>query len=146
MQTKHVVLERLKKLVEKGYVIRWGESDEDTLHLVHPRAPDLTLFSDGRVWVLTLSPDDWIAPDDEADQGRFQSFMSPNDWIAAENEADQRRFKSFVARVPKPTTLQAFKAKAVADLWKKATVWTVIIVMTFVVVFISHWLWRLVVG
>lgn len=46
--SKDVVLERLNRLVAKGYVIRWGESDVDTLRLEHPRAPDLTLFSDGQ--------------------------------------------------------------------------------------------------
>ena len=107
---KHVVLERLNKLVAKGYVVRWEESEQDTVRLQHPRAPDLTLFSDGRIWVLTVSPDDWIAAENEADQRRFQPFVSPNDWIAAENEADQRRFKTFVRRIPKPTTLQSLKA------------------------------------
>jgi hypothetical protein len=45
--SKDVVLELLNRLVAKGYVIRWGESDVDTLRL-DPRAPDLTLFSDGQ--------------------------------------------------------------------------------------------------
>jgi hypothetical protein len=129
---KHVVFERLNKLVAKGYVVRWGESEEDTLRLEHPRAPDLTLFSDGRIWVLTRSPDDWLAADNEADQRRFQSFVSPNDWIAAGNEADQRRFKSFVARVPKPTILQTLKAKWVEDVWTRVTVWTLLIGFTLV--------------
>ena len=69
---KHVVLERLNKLVAKGYVVRWEESEQDTVRLQHPRAPDLTLFSDGRLWVLTVSPDDWIAAENEADPRRFQ--------------------------------------------------------------------------
>jgi hypothetical protein len=46
--TKQAVLERLKKLVAKGYVVRWEESDQDTLRLAHPRAPDLTLFPEQR--------------------------------------------------------------------------------------------------
>ena len=58
----------------------------DTLRLEHPRAPDLTLFSDGRIWVLTPSPEDWFATDNEADQ-RFQSFVPPNDWIAAKSRS-----------------------------------------------------------
>jgi len=106
---KHVVLERLNKLVAKGYVVRWEESEQDTVRLQHPRAPDLTLFSDGRIWVLTVPPDDWIA---------------------AENEADQRRFKSFVRRIPKPTTLQSLKAMTVEDLWIRVAVWTVVIVLS----------------
>ena len=28
---KHVVLERLNKLVAKGYVVRWEESEQDTV-------------------------------------------------------------------------------------------------------------------
>jgi hypothetical protein len=127
---KHVVLERLKKLVAKGYVVRWEESEQDTVRLQHPRAPDLTLFPDGRIWVLTVSPDDWIAAENEADQRRFQPFVSPNDWIAAENEADQRRFKSFVRRIPKPTTLQSLKAMTVEDVWIRVAVWTVVIVLS----------------
>ena len=106
---KHVILERLNKLVAKGYVVRWEESEQDTVRLQHPRAPDLTLFSDGRIWVLTVSPDDWIA---------------------AENEADQRRFKSFVRRIPKPTTLQSFKAMTVEDVWIRVAVWIVVIVLS----------------
>ena len=39
---KHVVLERLNQLVAKGYIVRWGGSEQDTLRLEHPRAPDLT--------------------------------------------------------------------------------------------------------
>ena len=105
-QAKQIVLERLNRLVAKGYVVRWGESEQNTLRLEHPRAPDLTLFADGRIWVLTLSPDDWIA---------------------AENESDQRRcFKSFVRRIPKPTTLQRFKATTVEDLWTRVRVWAVV--------------------
>jgi hypothetical protein len=106
---KHVVLERLNKLVAKGYVVRWEESEQDTVRLQHPRAPDLTLFSNGRIWVLTVSPDDWIA---------------------AENEADQRRFKSFVRRIPKPTTLQSLKAMTVEDVWIRVAVWIVVIVLS----------------
>jgi hypothetical protein len=71
---EHVVLERLNKLVAKGYVVRWGASEHDTLRLQHPRAPDLTLFADGRIWVLTLSPDDWISADNDVNQRRFQFF------------------------------------------------------------------------
>jgi hypothetical protein len=127
-----VVFERLKKLVSKGYMVRWGESEQDTLRLEHPRAPDLTLFADGRIWVLTVPPDDWITIENDADRGRFQSFVSPNDWIAVDNEADQRRFKSFVARVPKPTTSQRLKAMTVEDVWIRVVVGTVI-VMAFTV-------------
>jgi hypothetical protein len=143
---KHVVLERLTKLVAKGYTVRWEESEQDTLRLEHPRAPDLTLFSDGRIWVLTLSPDDWIAAENESDQRRFQPFLSPNDWIAAENEADQRRFKSFVRRIPKPTMLQRFKAMTVEDLWRRVTVWALIVVCILVLTFFFSWVWRLVAG
>jgi hypothetical protein len=143
---KHVVLERLNKLVAKGYMVRWGKSEQDTLRLEHPRAPDLTLFSDGRIWVLTLSPDDWIAADNEVDQRRFQSFVSPDDWIAADNDADQRRFKSFVARVPKPTMLQRFKAMTVEDVWIRVTVWTLVMVIALVLAFLFSWVWRLVAG
>ena len=116
---KQVVLERLNKLVAKGYVVRWGQSDQDTLRLEHPRAPDLTLFSDGRVWILTLSPEDWTAAEDEDAKRRFQSFVSPNNWIATEDEADDRRFRSFVARVPRPTMLQSIRAVTRADFWLK---------------------------
>jgi hypothetical protein len=70
-----------------------------------------------------VSPDDWIAAENEADQRRFQP-------IAAENEADQRRFKSFVRRIPKPTTLQSLKAMTVEDVWIRVAVWTVIIVLS----------------
>jgi hypothetical protein len=55
---------------------RWGESEQDTVRLQHPRAPDLTLFPDGRIWILTVSPDDWVAAENEADQRRFQPFVS----------------------------------------------------------------------
>ena len=126
---KQIVLERLNRLVAKGYVVRWGESEQDTLRLEHPRAPDLTLFADGRIWVLTLSPDDWIA---------------------AENESDQRRFKSFVRRIPKPTTLQRFKATTVEDLWTRVTVWAVVTVIALVGAlvgaFLLGWVWRLMAG
>jgi hypothetical protein len=126
---KQIVLERLNRLVAKGYVVRWGESEQDTLRLEHPRAPDLTLFADGRIWVLTLSPDDWIA---------------------AENESDQRRFKSFVRRIPKPTTLQRFKATTVEDLWTRVTVWAVVTVIALVGAlvgaFLLGWVWRLMTG
>ena len=94
--TKHVALERLNQLVAKGYLVRWGEPEQDMLRLEHPRAPDLTLFSNGRIWILTPHPDDWIAADSGADQQRFQSFVSPNDWIGTDTEGDQRRFKFFV--------------------------------------------------
>jgi hypothetical protein len=83
------------------------------------------LFSDGRIWVLTLSPDDWIA---------------------ADNDADQRRFKSFVARVPKPTMLQRFKAMTVEDVWIRVTVWTLVMVIALVLAFLFSWVWRLVAG
>ena len=136
--SKDVVLERLNKLVAKGYVVRWGELDVDTLRLEHPRAPHLTLFSDGRIWVLTPSPEDWVATDNEADQ-RFQSFVPPNDWIAA--EFDQRRFKSFLVRVPKPTTLQAFKAMKVEDVWTRVSVWTFIVVVGLITAFGFGWVW-----
>jgi hypothetical protein len=143
---KQTVLERLNKLVAKGYMIRWGESDQDTLRLEHPRAPDLTLFSDGRIWVLTLPPDDWIAAHNESDDRRFQAFVSPNDWIAIADEADQRRFKSFLARIPKPTTLQSFKAMTIEDIWIRVTVWTVVVAFTVVLTFIISWLWRRLAG
>ena len=147
---KQIVLERLNRLVAKGYVVRWGESEQDTLRLEHPRAPDLTLFADGRIWVLTLSPDDWIAAENESDQRRFQPFVSPDDWIAAENESDQRRFKSFVRRIPKPTTLQRFKATTVEDLWTWVTVWAVVTVIALVGAlvgaFLLEWVWRLMAG
>ena len=103
---KHVILERLNKLVATGYVVRWEESEQDTVRLQHPRAPDLTLFWDGRIWILTVY------------------------WIAAENEADQRRFKSFVRRIPKPTTLQSLKAMTVEDVWIRVAVWIVVIVLS----------------
>ena len=77
-----------------------------------------------------MSPDDWVAAENEADQRRFQPFVSPNDWIAAENEADQRRFKSFVRRIPKPTTLQSLKAMTVEDVWIRVAVWTVVFVLS----------------
>ena len=137
--SKDVVLERLNKLVAKGYVVRWGELDVDTLRLEHPRAPDLTLFSDGRIWVLTPSPEDWFATDNEADQ-RFQSFVPPNYWIAA--EFDQRRFKSFLVRVPKPTMLQAFRAMKVEDVWTRVSVWTFIVVVGLITAFGFGWVWR----
>ena len=140
---KHVVLERLNKLVAKGYIVNWGKSEQDTLRLEHPRAPDLTLFSDGRLWVLTPPPDDWIGADNEADQRRFRSFVSPDDWIGADNEADQRRFKSFVARVPKPTMLQSLKVLTVEDVWVRVAVWTLVIVFTVVLL---GWIWWLLAG
>jgi hypothetical protein len=143
---KLVVLERLKTLVAKGYSVRWAESDGDTVRLEHPRAPDLTLFSDGRIWVLTPSPDDWMAADNGADQHRFQSFVSPNDWIAADDEADQRRFKSFVARVPKPTLLAKIKVMTVEDTWIRVSVWTLVAVFGLVLAFLFGWVWRLVAG
>jgi hypothetical protein len=141
MQAKYVVLERLNKLVAKGYMVRWGEPGEDTLRLEHPRAPDLTLFSDGRIWVLTRSPDDWITTDNEADQQRFQSFVSPDDWIAADNDADERRFKSFVVRVPKPTMLQSLKAMTVEDVRIRVALWTFVIVLTVVLTFLISLVW-----
>ena len=141
--SKDVVLERLKRLVAKGYVVRWGESDVDTLRLEHPLAPELTLFSDGRIWVLTPSPEDWVAADNGADQNRFQPFVSPHDWIAVDGEADQRRFKSFLARIPKPTMLQRFKAKRVEDLWTGVSVWTFILVVGLLLVSGFGWVWRL---
>jgi hypothetical protein len=140
---KHVVLERLNKLVAKGYIVRWGESEQDTLHLQHPRAPDLTLFSDGRIWVLTPSPDDWIGTDTKADQRRFQSFVSPDDWIAAN---DERRFKSFLARVPRPTMLQRLKTMTAEDVGVRVTVWTLLIVLTVVLTLLLGWVWRLIAG
>jgi hypothetical protein len=137
---KHVVLERLNRLVAKGYVVRWGESEQDAVRLQHPRAPDLTLFSDGRIWILTPSPDDWIAAENAPDQRRFQPFVPPNDWIAAENEADQRRFRSFVARIPKPTRLQSLKAITVEHVWIRVAVWTVVILLLAVAVaFLVSW-------
>jgi hypothetical protein len=88
-----------------------------------------------------VSPDDWIAAENEADQ-RFQPFVSPNDWIAADNEADQRRFKSFVRRIPKPTMLQSLKAMTVEDVWISVAVWTVVIVLSaMAVAFLVSWGW-----
>ena len=136
MASKHVVLERLNKLVAQGYVVRWGKSEQDTLHLQHPRAPDLTLFSDGRIWVLTPSPDEWISSENGGHQARFQLFESPNDWIGAESEADKRRFKSFIARVPKPTMLQRLKAMTVEDVWLRFTLWTLLMVFALVLAFL----------
>ena len=144
--TKHVVLERLNKLVARGYVVRWGKSEQDTLRREHPRAPDLTLLSDGSVWVLTVSPDDWVGAEKQLDQNRFQSFTSPNDWIAAENKDDQRRFRSFLARVPKPTPLQRFKAITIEDIWIRSVVWTVVIVLSVAVTFFVSWGWRQLAG
>ena len=138
---EHVVLQRLNKLVAKGYTVRWGESEHDTLCLEHPRAPDLTLFSDGRIWVLTPSPDDWISADNDFDQRRFQSFVSPDDWIAADNEGDERRFKSFVARVPTPTMLQSLKAMTVEDVWTRIAVWTFVGALTVALTVLLVWLW-----
>jgi hypothetical protein len=140
---KDLVLERLNTLVAKGYLVRWGQSERDTLRLEHPRAPDLTLFPDGRIWVLTMSPEDWIGADDK-DEHRFQAFVSPNDWIGSDNEADQRRFKSFLARVPKPTTLQSFKAMAMEDLWIRAWLWTLVVLISITGAFIGIWVVRLV--
>ena len=89
-----------------------------------------------------MSPDDWIAAENEADQRRFQPFVSPNDWIAADNEADQRRFKSFVRRIPKPTMLQSLKAMTVEDVWISVAVWTVVIVLAATAVaFLVSWGW-----
>ena len=99
----------------------------------------MTLFSDGRIWVLTRSPDDWIAANNEADQRRFQSFVSPDDWIAASNEADQRRFKSFVARVPKLTMLQSFNVMTVEGVWGRVKVWTLVIVVASLLAFLLSW-------
>lgn len=137
---KQVVLERLRKLVARGYMVRWEESEQETLRLEHPRAPTLTLFPDGRIWILTVSPDDWIAIPNEADDRRFQSFVSPNDWIAADHEADERRFKSFLARVPKPTTLERFKLMTVGDLWVRAILGALVIFLGLLVVFFVTWL------
>jgi hypothetical protein len=141
---EQLVLERLKKLVAKGYVVRWQESEEDTLRLEHPYAPDLTLFSDGRIWVLTASPDDWIASDNETDQRRFQSFVSPEDWIAADNNAGHRRFKSFLARVPQPTILQNLKAMTIEDIGIRITVWTFVMIVALLVGLLVTWLWRVI--
>jgi hypothetical protein len=138
---KQVVLERLNKLVAKGYVVRWGQSDQDTLRLEHARAPDLTLFSDRRVWILTLSPDDWTAAEDDDARRRFQSFVSPNNWIATEDEADDRRFKSFVARVPRPTILQSLRGRF-AELWLKVLIWTLVVFFGALVAFLVTRTWR----
>ena len=138
---EQVVLERLNKLVAKGYVVRWGESEHDTLRLEHPRPPDLTLFADGRIWVLTLSPDDWISADNDVNQRRFQSFVSPDDWIGAANEADEPRFKSFVARVPKPTMLQSLKAVTVEDVCTRVAMWTLVGVLAVALTIILVWAW-----
>jgi hypothetical protein len=69
--------------------------------------------------------------------------VSPDDWIAADNEADQRRFKSFVARVPKPTMLQSLKVLTVEDVWVRVAVWTLVIVFTVVLL---GWIWWLLAG
>jgi hypothetical protein len=86
------------------------------------------LFADGRIWVLTVPPDDWITIENDADRGRFV----PQRFDAVDNEADQRHFKSFVARVPKPTTSQRLKAMTIEDVWIRVVVGTVI-VMAFTV-------------
>jgi hypothetical protein len=138
---KHVVLERLNQLVAKGYIVRWGGSELDTLRLEHPRAPDLTLFSDGRMWILTPSPDDWIATDNGTDQRRFQSFVSPNDWIGTDTEADQRRFKAFVARVPKPTGLQRFKAMTAEPVLIQVMVWVLVTFFVLVIALLLSSVW-----
>jgi hypothetical protein len=98
-------LSRLNKLVAKGYVVRWGQSDEDTLRLEHPSAPILTLYPDGSLWVVVLT-----------DEPRFQSFAEPDDWLTPD---DVLRFDSLVDSVPKPTELQSFKAMTVEDVWGK---------------------------
>jgi len=138
---KHLVLERLNQLVTKGYIVRWGGSEPDTLRLKHPRAPDLTLFSDGRIWILTPPPDDWIAADNGTDQRRFQSFVSPNDWIGTDTQADQRRFKSFVARVPKPTGLQRFKAMTAEPVLIKVIVWVLVTFFALVIALLFSSVW-----
>jgi hypothetical protein len=104
------------------------------------------LFSDGRIWVLTPSPDEWISSDNGAYRSRFQSFESPNDWIAAESETDKRRFKSFIARVPKPTMLQRMKAMTVEDVSIRVTVWALVMVFALLLAFLVNWLWQLVAG
>jgi len=58
------------------------------------------------------------------------------------SEDDQRRFKSFVARVPKPTMLQTFKAKRVEDLWTRVSVWTFILVVGLLLASCFGWVWR----
>ena len=88
-----------------------------------------------------MSPDYWIAAENEADQRRFQPFVSPNDWIAAKNEADQQRFKSFVRRIPKPTTLQSLKAMRVEDVWIRVAVWTVFVLSATAVAFLVSGGW-----
>jgi hypothetical protein len=139
---EEVVFLRLKKLVAKGYAVRW-EGSENTLYLEHPRAPALSLFPDGRVWVLTQSPDDWVRAASSADQ-RFQSFVAPDDWISV---ADHRRFKAFLARVPKLTMLQEFKvAMTVEDVWIRVIVLTLVAVSAVVGAFLFGWVWRLVAG
>jgi|GEM_PF-1410084 hypothetical protein len=138
---KHVVLERLNQLVAKGYIVRWGGSEQDTLRLEHPRAPDLTLFSDGRIWILTPPPDDWIAAENGTDQRRFQSFVSPNDWIGTDTQADQRRFKAFVARVPKPTGLQRFEAMTAEPVLKKVIVWVLVAFFALVIALLFSSVW-----
>jgi hypothetical protein len=138
---KHVVLERLNQLVAKGYNVRWGGSEQDTLRLEHPRAPDLTLFSDGRIWILTPPPDDWIAAENGTDQRRFQSFVSPNDWLGTDTQADQRRFKAFVARVPKPTGLQRFEAMTAEPVLKKVIVWVLVAFFALVIALLFSSVW-----
>ena len=138
---KHVVLERLNQLVAKGYIVRWGGSERDTLRLEHPRAPDLTLFSDGRIWILTPPPDDWIAAENGTDQRRFQSFVSPNDWLGTDTQADQRRFKAFVARVPKPTGLQRFEAMTAEPVLKKVIVWVLVAFFALVIALLFSSVW-----
>ena len=109
-------LSRLNKLVAKGYVVRWGESDEDTLRLEHPSGPLLILYSDGSVSVgLTYDP-------------RFQSFASPpDDWLTPDNVL---RFDYLVDRIPKPTMLQSFKAMTVEDVWTRVRVLAVVMLVS----------------
>jgi hypothetical protein len=123
-------LSRLNKLVAKGYVVQWGQSDKDTLRLEHPSGPLLTLYSDGSVWV---------------DEQRFQSFASEDDWLTPD---DVPRFDSLVDRIPKPTMLQSFKAMTVEDVWVRVRVWALVMFFSFGlalgVTFLIRWLQRIV--
>ena len=126
---KYVVLERLNKLVVKGYVVRWEKSEQDTVRLRLPRAPDLTLFSDGRIWVLTVST--------TGSRPKTRPISGASNLSCLRTTGSQPRMrpingasKSFVRRIPKPKTLQSLKAMTVEDVWIRLAVWTVVIVLS----------------
>jgi len=96
----YTAFSRLNKLVAKGYVVRWDQSDETTLRLEHPSGSArylLILYSDGSVWVV--HPERLDQPDD---------YLKPDDVL---------RFDSLVDSVPKSTGLQSLKAMTVEDAW-----------------------------